>query len=467
MRASNGLIKFLASLKLAVILIVVLIAALIVATTMESVYSTETARSLIYNSPWFSLLFVFLALNVLASAFVRFPWKKHQTGFVLAHLGILSILAGAWATRSFGVDARISLAEGVPSSEILENHPTFYFQEGEASYQAKPLSFPWLKPSPDHPYVFSPQEGVTVALDRFYPNAGRVMRGIPVGTGEGAGLPALHLKLEGSMGTQDFWLFLGHPEMDRLLLGPAAVVLQRASHWNPANLEGLGPNILALLLDDAGKLSFRIRHKGDWGEVKGLNPGQKQDTGWANMTFSLLDFFPQALPETVYEPAPLARQGTPQPALHYRLGSSAGLKEGWLGYDGSSTIHLGGHFYSLAYGEKELKLPFALKLEKFHIGMNPGTTQPASFESQVRVEPENGGAGESVTIQMNHPLDYGGYVFYQASYQAMENGGYLSVLSVARDPGVWLKYLGSVILVAGIAFMFWFKKPILRDVSQA
>lgn len=110
---TNSFLKFFASLKLAVTLMALLILALITATTLESVYSTETAKALVYNSPWFTLLLLLLAANVLASALIRYPWKRHQTGFVLAHLGILAILAGSWATRAFGVDARISLAEGM------------------------------------------------------------------------------------------------------------------------------------------------------------------------------------------------------------------------------------------------------------------------------------------------------------------------------------------------------------------
>lgn len=329
------------------------------------------------------------------------------------------------------------------------------------------LSFPWFNPSPEHPSVFSPQEGVTVALDRFYPNAKSEMRGRPLGPGEGTGLEAAHIKLEGSMANQDFWLFLGHPQLDRLMLGPAAVVLQKASHWSASRLEGLGPNILAVLIEDNGKLSFRIRHRGQWGPKKDLADGEAEKTGWADMRFTVMDFFPRALPETIYEAQPFEHQQTPQPALHYRLASSAGTREGWLGFDGSSTVQLNGRFFTLAYGEKQLELPFSLKLHKFHIGMNPGTDEPASFESLVTVVRPDGVEGEPTTICMNHPLKQGGYVFFQSSYQSMENGTYLSVLSVARDPGVGLKYGGSLILVAGIAFMFWLKKPLaFRDFAK-
>ena len=90
-------------------------------------------------------------------------------------------------------------------------------------------------------------------------------------------------------------------------------------------------------------------------------------------------------------------------------------------------------------------------------------TQPLHqtvIESLVTVEAQ-GQEGAPVTIRMNQPLKKGGYVFFQASYQDLGDDNFVSVFSVAKDPGVWLKYLGSIILVAGIAFMFWFKKPVL------
>jgi hypothetical protein len=465
---NSRLFKFLASLKLAVIVITLLIITLVTATTLESVYSTETARRLVYDSTWFSLLLLFLGINVLASALIRFPWKRHQTGFVVTHLGILAILVGSWATRAFGVDAQLSLAEGSEGTQILENRPTFYFQEGERPFLSRPMNFPWFKPSPEHPNVFSPQEGITVSLDHFYPNAVRQTKARPARPEEGAGLPAAHIQLAGSMANQDFWLFLGHPEMDRLMLGPAAVVFQKASHWNPARLAGLGPNQLALLLETNGKPSFLIRHRGQWGIKKELVPGQALETGWGDMKFTLVDLFPQAFLEFGFEPQALQRQQTSRPAIHYRIATAAESKEGWLGWDGSSTVRLGERYFSLAYGEKQWDLPFTLKLEKFHIGMNPGTNQPASFESLVQVGAQGKAPEKPVVIAMNQPLKYGGFVFFQACYDKMENGRYLSVLSVSRDPGVWLKYLGSLVLVLGIAFMFWFKKPLAaRDVLQA
>src|SRR5690606_22786196 len=85
---------FLASIKLAVILLVVFAVLLSWATVLESKHSTDYVQRLIYQTFWFDLFLFFLGLNVLFSALSRMPWKKRHTGFLVTHLGILVILLG-------------------------------------------------------------------------------------------------------------------------------------------------------------------------------------------------------------------------------------------------------------------------------------------------------------------------------------------------------------------------------------
>ncbi|MCX6996597.1 MAG: cytochrome c biogenesis protein ResB [Kiritimatiellaeota bacterium] len=54
------------------------------------------------------------------------------------------------------------------------------------------------------------------------------------------------------------------------------------------------------------------------------------------------------------------------------------------------------------------------------------------------------------TIEVNAPLLYGGYGFYQATYDASEEDLSWTGLLVVRDPGVPVVYLGFVLLLAGV-----------------
>ncbi|MBW8000591.1 MAG: cytochrome c biogenesis protein ResB [Planctomycetes bacterium] len=57
------------------------------------------------------------------------------------------------------------------------------------------------------------------------------------------------------------------------------------------------------------------------------------------------------------------------------------------------------------------------------------------------------------TIEVNHPLHYGGYHFYQHSYDP-EKGRY-TILTVYSDSGLNLVYAGYLMLCSGVLWQFW------------
>ena len=56
-------------------------------------------------------------------------------------------------------------------------------------------------------------------------------------------------------------------------------------------------------------------------------------------------------------------------------------------------------------------------------------------------------------VEVNHPLHYGGYHFYQFSWD--RHAERYTVLSVVSDDGLWAVYAGFVLLCAGIVWRFW------------
>ena len=58
-------------------------------------------------------------------------------------------------------------------------------------------------------------------------------------------------------------------------------------------------------------------------------------------------------------------------------------------------------------------------------------------------------------IEVNKPLHYGGYDFYQSSYD-QERGSY-TVLSVVSDSGLWLVYVGYILLCSGVIWQLWLR----------
>ena len=112
--------------------------------------------------------------------------------------------------------------------------------------------------------------------------------------------------------------------------------------------------------------------------------------------------------------------------------------------------------------KRNLLLPYELVLDKFKMDTDPGTNNPASYESFVTLFKGNEGSTKH-HVYMNHPLKYQNFTFYQASYYQTQEGPYGSVFSVNFDPGRFWKYLGSLLLVFGSIWHFVLrKKPVLK-----
>lgn len=92
-------------------------------------------------------------------------------------------------------------------------------------------------------------------------------------------------------------------------------------------------------------------------------------------------------------------------------------------------------------------LPFVLRLDSFAIDYYQGTRMPAQFRSRVTVR--DGDRSYSTVIEMNHDLAYGGYHFFQSSFQQTPQRD-MTVLSVSKDPGQPIVFLGYLCLVAGM-----------------
>ena len=117
----------------------------------------------------------------------------------------------------------------------------------------------------------------------------------------------------------------------------------------------------------------------------------------------------------------------------------------WEG-ESSSTVLQG------RAANESFELPFKLRVDSFEIDRYQGTMMPSMFRSRVTVLDPAAGERAAV-IEMNKPLSYGGFTFFQSSYQ-IQNGREATILSVSRDPGQAIVFLGYVLLVAGMIVVF-------------
>ena len=114
------LFEFLASLKLAVILLLLLLAGLSAGTIVETRVGAEIAGQQVYYSWWFLGLQGLLAINLALSLANLFPWTRKRIGFVVTHASLLLILAGACTSYFLKIEGMMSIREGDRAS-VIEN----------------------------------------------------------------------------------------------------------------------------------------------------------------------------------------------------------------------------------------------------------------------------------------------------------------------------------------------------------
>jgi hypothetical protein len=110
--------RFFASVQLAIPLLMLLGCVVAVGTIIESQYSTEYARLLIYDSWWFRVLLIFLWLNIFLSTMSRYPYQKKHLGFVIVHIGLMTLLLGGFVTSVWGIDGSLRVVENSQSSNV-------------------------------------------------------------------------------------------------------------------------------------------------------------------------------------------------------------------------------------------------------------------------------------------------------------------------------------------------------------
>jgi cytochrome c-type biogenesis protein CcsB len=130
-----------------------------------------------------------------------------------------------------------------------------------------------------------------------------------------------------------------------------------------------------------------------------------------------------------------------------------------FGIDGLMHIREGEKSNAVFVGNQRINMPFYIYLKKFELKRYPGSESPSEFSSDVRVIDPQSGEDFEANIYMNNTLTYQGYKFFQTSYDKDEQG---TVLTVNKDPGLELTYIGYALLFLGLILIAFDKKSRFR-----
>lgn len=453
---SKKILSTLSSLKLAIVVILSLALALAAATVVEATFDTPTAQFWIYRANWFRFILFMLGMNIFFVAMSRFPWKKRHIPFLLAHLGILILLFGSWLTDRIGIDGSLRISEGETNS-IVELDSSYVGISDQKDFFSIPIQ--WTPPE----YPFKPldvaQKGIPYPLeiDQFMTHADSEIHFI---SNQGSDLnfsksranwPAIQLRITGGPMniSQLLWLWQGSENWQSVQAGPALFSIGKLT--SPG---GRKP-VLSFLTKKNGGLSFVAyssqgkKTQGNFEKNKIV--GQEIDPGWkGNIKIRIEKWFEDAQPSVIYKKAriqhgPLA----PPSAIHVKTPSADGI---WLGLGDRANLLLSGRNVEVGYFPKRIMLPFSIRLDRFTVEHDQGTTNPSSYASRVTFF--DGTAEKESLISMNEPLEVKGFTLYQASYEEANPRPVTSILAVNRDPGRIWKYFGSFLIVLGSIMLF-------------
>ena len=433
---SVRILKFFASLKLAVINIVLLAIISAVGTFIESYYDLYLAQHLVYQSIWMKIVLISFSVNLLSVMVDRWPWKKRHTPFVIAHLGIIMIIIGAFLTAEMGVDGSMRLEPGEEASSIVLNPRilSVYSSFGEGSfselYKEQPR-FILNRPSPKKPYSI-PLGTESMEIVDYYPYA---KEKVIFKKSEESGW-LFHFKLSGSRAQELSQLYkMKRQPFVKQPFGLAYIVISDGS-YQPSE-----KNELILL---PKKSMYQLFQRGKIRQAGSIYKGKKIQTAWMDLTFDLIDFY-QA--EKVYQFTPLKR---PDDASTSALKVRFQGRESWMKLNSFLSFYSKDVSYTLSYMNQRRNIGSTLKLIKFQIDRYQGSQKAKEYSSVVQVNDQ-----QIVTISMNEPLKHNGWTFYQSGFDEVQTA---SILSVNYDPGRFIKYFGSFLLVMGIFALFYRKR---------
>jgi hypothetical protein len=566
----RAVLRQIASLKVAVVLLLALAIVMALASVHEARHGTESALRDVYGARWFAALMAAIGANVLAALWLRWPFRWSQIGFVTSHVAVLVILVGALITKIWGVDGRLWLRPqetradfdgeqwvlmlGLPDGTATVNVPVDVsgplFDPAEAGQQVAGVSWAveqfaadtidegervvpdpnapqpavkirlghgqhqhdqWilggrpaflgglrvrflrvtdpkvltqvLQPTthPDRPQrgrlvvelrgtrhlidadtqlnqvVPLGETGYRVQIRRYLPHAlvsGRELRSAssrPVN-------PMIEFDLIDPMGKAELHrLFARFPDQDfaaahatstRPASAPAAPAV--TFRYVDATVLSHQSNHIDLFVDGQGKLHGKFSDADGRTTATALELNRPVATPWPQMQLTALELMPRARNERSLKPIP-PRKANAVPAAFICLRASKAAHRLWVRRGESYDVHIGGQHVQVGFVPERIPMGFSIQLLKPIITHYPGTDRARTYESHVRVNDPNRGVKLEQTISMNAPLVYGGYSYYQSSYQfGKDNEPVATMLSVVSDPGKPVVYIGYVGLMVGM-----------------
>ncbi len=440
-----------------IILFAVAIAA---ATFIENDYGTSAAQKVIFTARWFELLLVLFGITLIVNIFRFRMVQQKKWALLIFHASMVIIIIGAGVTRYHGSEGMMGIREGSASNSFLSRETYLLFQvqhNGKKYSFDEPVLFASLGDnSLQQSYMIGNQELKVKVLD-FIPNPTEVL------VDDENGGPILTVVTAGMNGREEFLLEQGDKSnIYGTLFNFGNELNDRAFNIKYENdslwfIAGTPYTQMVMTTQTRDTLAPGIWHP--------LNLRQMYSDGMRS--FVLGSFSPHAVSKVTSLDRKMASNSLGGVWMKVAFGNEEQelLLTGSQGMEGAPRVaQFGPSSVAVSYGAKNIKLPFSIKLNDFIMERYPGTDNASSYASEVTLIDPRKNLMRDQRIYMNNILNYGGYRFFQSSFDKDELGTYLSVNHDA--PGTFISYLGYALLTLGMLMTFFSKNTRFAQLSK-
>lgn len=435
-----------------VVLFAVLCAA---ATFIENEWGTLAAWRLIYDAWYFKGLAALLALGLVLGVIRYRLWTPSKWLVGLFHLAFCLVLAGYGVTRYFGTEGTLHLRENQSSNRFVSSRPVLWWQAtlGEEVHKKEEARlFSSLGTNHYSDKITFQDQSLTLRLQSYLQNAVRQIVPDPEGDTylflsaieEGHNQIPLILK-KGEI-HQIGGLVVGFDSADprihvQITLVDSMLTFQCAFPVHMMSMKTRKRVVIPAdspvlfesgVLYQVGSVQLALNKMLEGGRSEWISLPKGHQGGQDFLVFALKT--KDQNNEEVVIPVHTDQIGDP------------------------SNVQIGPFHVRLYYGLREQVLPFALKLTAFEVGWYGASDRPSSFLSKGFVQDSLHGE-LPFTVAMNRVFQYQGYRFFQSSYDADQKG---SILSVQKDPGAPITYVGYFLSVVAMVGQLFRKKSRFR-----
>lgn len=420
-----------------------------IATFIENDFGTSAAQKLVFRARWFELLLVLFGATIIANIFRFRMVKQKKWAQLVLHSAIIVILLGSAITRYYGYEGMMHIREGGRADHFLsfENNLVFKAVKDGKSYSfAEEVLFASLGSNHFDKSYQTNSDLWQVRLKQFIPNPEEKLEDDP------SGAPVMKVVIAGQRGREEYFVRYG----DRTRIG--GVNFNFSDQVIPEAFNVRTQNDSLYFMYAAPVIQTVMATQ----TTDTLMPGAFLPLRLRSMYqvgpngFVIGDFRPKAKMSVV--PGDKKMKNESQAGLVLSVSRNGQEKEilvtGQKGVEGKpEVVDFGESRLEVSYGARKISVPFSLALRDFIMERYPGTDNPSSYASEVTVEDPAKGFNMPFRIYMNNILNYGGYRFFQSSFDQDEAGTYLSVNHDFW--GTWVSYIGYILLTIGMLMTFF------------